>query len=255
MRASTRVILLAFHPAPAAPAGDRAERITGRGRGHAPCARSGELRRVPHEATGHVRRPRVGGPRRRRASDLRRRSCREPPEPARAGPRREKCLGLYQARRRVLRPIATRPGRAPDGSCPRARSRAGRTASSRSGWCARTGGRPWQGVAGLLRTTCAGGAPLDSRSHGRRPRTFPSLRSARSRTGSPSFRKRRAAATWTPPAATPMPQAAREGQADRARARRSRCLRRHSFQETDPFAVHRAHEFGIERNRPAGRTA
>ena len=37
-----------------------------------------------------------------------------------------------------------------------------------------------------------------------------------------------------------------------ARERMELLLDRDSFQETDPFAVHRAHEFGIERNRPAG---
>ncbi|MEX2421242.1 MAG: carboxyl transferase domain-containing protein, partial [Actinomycetota bacterium] len=37
-----------------------------------------------------------------------------------------------------------------------------------------------------------------------------------------------------------------------ARERVELLLDRDSFQETDPFAVHRSHEFGIERNRPAG---
>ncbi len=37
-----------------------------------------------------------------------------------------------------------------------------------------------------------------------------------------------------------------------ARERVELLVDRDSFQETDPFAVHRAHEFGIERNRPAG---
>ena len=37
-----------------------------------------------------------------------------------------------------------------------------------------------------------------------------------------------------------------------ARERVELLVDRDSFQETDPFAVHRSHDFGIERNRPAG---
>src|SRR3989337_1266499 len=37
-----------------------------------------------------------------------------------------------------------------------------------------------------------------------------------------------------------------------ARERLELLMDRDSFQETDPFAVHRSHDFGMERNRPAG---
>ncbi len=37
-----------------------------------------------------------------------------------------------------------------------------------------------------------------------------------------------------------------------ARERLELLLDAESFQETDPFAVHRSHDFGMERNRPAG---
>ena len=78
----------------------------------------------------------------------------------------------------------------------------------------------------------------------------PSPRSARSRTASRSCASADLPAGWDAQAEAVRKQ--HEKGKLTARERVELLVDRSSFQETDPFAAHRSHDFGIERNRPAG---
>ena len=140
----------------------------------------------------------------------------------------------------------------PPGSCRRRRRTAERTRSSRSAWCTRpAAGRTPAGRHDGCSSAPGRAAPALDSGHGQDREAS----SADERTVEDRIEELRRTARGG--AARPAARDAAEKQHDKgkltARERLDILMDAGSFVETDPFAVHRSHDFGMDDNAPAGR--